>query len=254
MLLAITTPNEALLFYAKQLAARLNLPLIDYADYSATKYSLLLVVTNDKLELQDRQNKNSKPIFVDFLSNKLIYRLKYSSGNKQLIAKAVGIKSQFRPIVIDATAGFGVDSFILAYLGCKVTMLERSLVMSVLLEDGLRRLKNNSNYQNINLSLYNCQAVEYFKEAEKPDVIYFDPMYPPRKKSALGANSMRTLHKLVGADEDAASVLDAALKCAKKRVVVKRQSHADCLGLLKPDLRYSLGASCRYDVYLKASC
>jgi 16S rRNA (guanine1516-N2)-methyltransferase len=41
--------------------------------------------------------------------------------------------------VIDGTAGLGKDAFVLAGLGCKVTLVERHPVVVALLADGLAR-------------------------------------------------------------------------------------------------------------------
>lgn len=250
------------------MAHQLKLPLIamykleernknlDYNNlFSHSDCHFLLTLTSTRLELHER-NKNSKPIYVDFLAPNLNYRIKHGGGNKQLLARAIGIKSGIRPTVLDATAGLGVDAFILASLGCEVVMLERSPIIGALLQDGLDRFKKSSQSKNTKMNLHILQASDYLDEIlhakiKKPDVIYLDPMYPERQKAALGKKSMRILHELVGEDKDAAEVLALALQCAKKRVVVKRPSYAANLGLLKPDLVFSLGGSCRYDVYLK---
>lgn len=252
--IAIAAANDSLLAKAKELSRQLALPLVDY---ETMLYPFLLIVTCDRLELHERRIKNSKPIFVDFLSQSLNYRTKNGGGTKQLIAKAMGIKGRFRPVVLDATAGFGVDAFVLVSLGCRVVMLERSPVIGSLLRDGLRRFINNpnANGRDLKMTLYISQAIDYINEinrigAEKPDVIYLDPMYPGRKKSALGKKTMRVLSSLVGKDDDAEEVLELAIKCARKRVVVKRPTYSLPLGITHmPDLGFCLGGSCRYDVY-----
>lgn len=245
--IAVTTTCDSMRARAKSLAHQLNLPFVNSNDAS---YHFLLDATSKRLELRETGVKNSKPIYVDFLAPALSYRIKHSAGNKQLIAKAIGIKGGIRPTVLDTTAGLGVDSFVLASLGCSVIMLERCPIIGALLHDGLERFNKK-----IKMELHVLQAIDYLNkifcmEIEKPDTIYLDPMYPERKKSALGKKTMRVLHELVGADEDAADVLTLALKCAKTRVVVKRPSYAENLGLIKPNLQLSLGGSCRYDVYL----
>jgi 16S rRNA (guanine1516-N2)-methyltransferase len=249
--IAVTTTCDSMLAKAKRLAHQLKLPFIGFG---CSDCSFLLTLTPTRLELQERGIKNSKPLYVDFLAPNLNYRIKHGGGNKQLLARAIGIKRGIRPTVLDATAGLGVDAFILASLGCEVVMLERSPIIGALLQDGLDRLKKNSQPKGIKIDLHILQARDYLDKIlpakiKKPDIIYLDPMYPERQKAALGKKSMRILHELVGEDKDAAEVLTLALQCAKKRVVVKRPSYAANLGLLKPDLVFSLGKSCRYDVY-----
>jgi 16S rRNA (guanine1516-N2)-methyltransferase len=250
--IVIAATCDSMRVKAKDLARQLNLPFVDF---DLSDYPFLLTVTPKRLELCERDVKNSKSIYVDFLAPNLNYRIKHGGGNKQSLARAIGIKSGIRPTVLDATAGLGVDAFVLASLGCEVVMLERSPIIGALLQDGLDRFKKNSQSKNIKMDLRILQASDYLDKilhakTKKPDVIYLDPMYPERKKAALGKKTMRILHELVGVDEDAAEVLALALQCAKKRVVVKRPSYAENLGLLKPDLKFSSGGSCRYDVYL----
>jgi 16S rRNA (guanine1516-N2)-methyltransferase len=99
---------------------------------------MMLVLSKERLELR-LPVKNTKPICVDFLTKRFIERLSKNRGRHELIARAVGIKGRYFPSIIDATAGLGVDSALLAHLGCHVQMVERSPVMCALLEDGLKR-------------------------------------------------------------------------------------------------------------------
>ena len=88
---------------------------------------------------------------------------------------------------------------------------------------------------------------------EKPDVVYLDPMYPHRSKSALVKKEMRFLRALVGDDEDAQQLLKAALDCARKRVVVKRPKGAPEIGEPSEDHKKPSSAvpskNTRYDLY-----
>ena len=76
---------------------------------------------------------------MDFVEGAVAHRRKFGGGRGQSIAKAVGLKSGAMPTVVDATAGLGRDAFVLASLGCKVTLIERSPVVAALLQDGLAR-------------------------------------------------------------------------------------------------------------------
>ena len=83
---------------------------------------------------------------------------------------------------------------------------------------------------------------------EAPDVVYVDPMYPPRGKSALPKKEMRILRRLVGDDADAGALLEAARRVARERVVVKRAPRGGPLG---PGVAMSIRSKLtRYDVYL----
>ena len=59
---------------------------------------------------------------------------------------AIGRKAKS---VVDATGGLGNDAILLARMGFKVLMIERSPVMSALLEDGLFRLASNADHLSI---------------------------------------------------------------------------------------------------------
>jgi 16S rRNA (guanine1516-N2)-methyltransferase len=83
---------------------------------------------------------------------------------------------------------------------------------------------------------------------EFPEVVYLDPMFPPKKKSALVKIEMRVLRQLVGDDEDAAVLFESAARVARKRVVVKRMRLAPEL-VPNPTIVFE-GKTTRYDVYL----
>lgn len=233
---------------ARYLSGWLHLPS---GDNDKNSYDYLLVVTETHLELQQTNSKHT-PFYVDFLSPAANYRRLKGGGTGQLIARALGLKKHPAPTVIDATAGLGADSFVLASLGCKVHCLERSPIIAALLEDGLRRLHQQPEFQNFPLTLTITDAASYLQSLSSdqyPDVIYLDPMFPERKKAALVKKEMRILRDLVGEDDDAVQLLTIALKSAKKRVVVKRPRLATTIGATKPDLIYA-GQSSRFDVYL----
>jgi 16S rRNA (guanine1516-N2)-methyltransferase len=249
--IAILAVDEQLLKKAQGLSLRLNLPLIP-PNGDTRDFKFLLTLTPLQLELHENSLKRTKPIFVDFLSPQIDYRIKHGGGKNQLIAKALGIKNQKNTTIIDATAGLGIDAFVMASLGCNVTMVERSPIIAALLLDGLERLKEKN--ANLSLNLVTIEAKEYLaklskKNSEKPNVIYLDPMYPSRVKTALNKKSMRILHEIVGEDKDAADLLEPAINCAKDRVVVKRPKIAGYLGNKKPDVQYFSGKSTRFDVY-----
>jgi len=213
-------------------------------------------LTKDKngLSLINLSEPKSKPIRIDFASGKIEYRRKFGGGLGQHIAKAVGIKENYKPYVLDATAGMGRDSFVLASLGCKVLMVERNEIIFKLLENGLKRARANSEISEIikRMKLIKADAIEYLAkipENKKPDVIYLDPMFPHSKKSRLVKKEMRIFRQLVGDDLDAEKLLEIALKKAKKRIVVKRPAKAEFLGGLKPNFQIR-GRVSRFDCYV----
>ena len=191
---------------------------------------LALVLTSAHLELRKRDEPKLGGIFVDFVSGAMAHRRKFGGGRGEAVAKAVGIKGGYLPDVVDATAGLGRDAFVLAALGCRVRMLERHPVVAALLEDGLQRGYADSEiggWLRERLTLLHVTSQQALSDiTPAPDVVYLDPMYPHRQKSAMVKKEMRVFQSLVGADEDADALLEPARRLAKKRIVVKRPDYA----------------------------
>jgi 16S rRNA (guanine1516-N2)-methyltransferase len=242
---------------AKELSSKLKLPLVEIDNNDNKEYEYLLVLTDERLELRSVKEKKLSPLYVDFVSGKMGHRRQYGGGRGQLIAHAVGLKRTKTLTILDVTAGLGADAFVLATLGCSVTMIERSPIIAELLLDGLQRAKRIDSLKSLNLELIPGDAKDYLLHltntkiayAKFPDVVYLDPMFPVNKKSALVKKEMRILRDMVGSDLDAPELFQLALQTALKRVVVKRHRLAPTITDLKPDLIFS-GKSSRYDVYL----
>jgi 16S rRNA (guanine1516-N2)-methyltransferase len=209
-----------------------------------------LITQDNKLTLTD----GKLSIAVDFCSPQLLHRTQQSG--KELIKKAIGIKKDYRPSVIDATAGLGRDAFMLANFGCDITLLERSHELFLLLQDGITRAQQDKTLTDIiaQMTLIETDSIDYLTQlAEKnyPDVVYLDPMFPERKKSALVKKDMQLLQQLLSDEGDGSELLTVALARAKKRVVVKRPRIAPYLQGQQPQIEFT-AKSCRFDVYLLA--
>ena len=222
---------------------------------------VLMVNNHGILQLSQvfTNNKNTICIknaaYVDFLSNELIYKGRTTSSKKSPIAKALGLQHSYRQLnVLDTTAGFGSDAFILAYLGCSVTMLERSAIVSSLLEDGLKRAVRHGRTKPIieRLKLKHLCACNYLRSQTttdlRHDIIYIDPMFPKKTKSAASKKEMQYLQTLLNGDKDADLLLTLALEKARYRIIVKRPNVAPALAGISPNFRLS-GKSSRLDVY-----
>jgi 16S rRNA (guanine1516-N2)-methyltransferase len=215
-----------------------------------------LVQTPARLELHDTQDPKIGAVYVDFVEGKAQHRRLFGGGKGQDIAKAIGLHKRKNPYVIDATAGLGRESFVLATLGCTVTLLERSPTVHALLADGLTRARASDDAE-INaivarMTLHHSDAYTWLQNLPSdalPDVIYLDPMFPERQKTALVQKEMRFFHEVVGEDPDSDRLLEIACQRAKYRVVVKRPRHAPELAACKPAFVIS-GKAVRYDVYL----
>ena len=203
---------------------------------------------------QDQQltlTNGNLSIAVDFASAQSQYRRK--QGEKELLIKAVTSKGHQHPTLIDATAGLGRDAFVLASHGCQTTMLERCDELVALLQDGLTRARAHAELLPIiaRMSLIHTDSITYLTSLtpeNHPEVIYIDPMFPSRKKSALVKKDMQLLQQLITQEDDGSALLEIALTRASKRVVVKRPRKASSLGGLKPSFALP-GSACRFDVY-----
>ncbi|NVJ50369.1 MAG: class I SAM-dependent methyltransferase [Gammaproteobacteria bacterium] len=208
--------------------------------------------TNDCLQLTGQLMQQNFTVCFDFLDGALRYRANHGGGRKEGVAKAIGIKGDQVPSVIDATAGMGRESFLLWSLGCEVHSIERQPIIFALLEDAHRRLMNQLNTPQPSWKLSHANAVDYLqtaKHTEMADVIYLDPMYPSREKSAAVKKEMQVFKQLAGSDLDADELLLAAKQKARKRVVVKRPQSAPFLANQAPTHQIKMKKH-RFDVYL----
>ncbi|MBD3619888.1 MAG: class I SAM-dependent methyltransferase [Chromatiales bacterium] len=235
---------------AAALAGRLGIPLDD--DAAA---GLALVYTRERLELRALGPDAPGPVYVDFVEGRARHRRLYGGGRGQPLARAAGLKKGQTPSVVDATAGLGRDAFVLATLGCRVTLVERSPVIAALLRDGLERAAADAElgaWIGERMILVEGDAADWLhglSPAEAPDTVYLDPMYPHRDKSALVKKEMRLFRELVGEDGDAAEILASALGKARQRVVVKRPKGAPSLEGPPPSAAIE-SRNTRYDLYV----
>lgn len=245
--IAVSWRHEADHAPALALATRLHLPLAPEAPDAAFH----LRFRAGRLEVQELGPGRPGPVFVDFVAGKAAHRRLYGGGRNQTLARAVGLKKNRCPHVLDATAGLGRDAFVLASLGCTVEMVERSAILHALLEDGLQRAQGDAGIQAITagMTLRHADARLLPCPAPPPDVIFLDPMYPHRGKSSLVKKEMRLARALVGNDDDAEALLAWALACCPGRVVVKRPKGAPFLGNKKPPISITSKNS-RFDIYL----
>ncbi|GAB4391856.1 MAG: class I SAM-dependent methyltransferase [Gammaproteobacteria bacterium] len=227
---------------AHAIAQRLQAPLLTEIN---TEYQFNLLVNAQGVALYCSEFPNLKPLTIDLLSSENQYRQR--RVQHELLIRACALKKQDSLRVIDATAGLARDAALLASAGYEVLMLERSAVMSILLEDALQRAQT----QFANLHLLHVNAIDYLQQLKSPaipDVIYLDPMHPPRDKSALVKKEMRIVRELVGADEDITQLVFAALNTGIARVVLKLPRLAKLPQLPAPSFTLT-GKNIRFDVY-----
>jgi 16S rRNA (guanine1516-N2)-methyltransferase len=248
--LAVSWQEESDREPALDLAKRLQLPLASKNSENA----FLLQFNAGRLELRETGPGKPGPVYVDFCDGKSAYRRLHGGGRDQPLARAVGLKKNRSPLVLDATAGLGRDAFVLASLGCTVQLVERSPFLYALLEDGIMRGKEDEEIKDIiaRMTLIFADSKLTLSNEEFLDVIFLDPMYPHRQKSSLVKKEMQLARTLVGDDDDADALLTWAISCCPGRVVVKRPKGAPFLGNKKPPLSIKSKNS-RFDVYFPSS-
>ena len=248
---------------ARLLSERFNLPI----DSQQTAEMTLgwHLVKKDPIPKLALFHQDSGPVFIDFISGKKAHRRHFGGGKGQPLVRAMGKLKEGLPTILDATAGMGGDSFVIASQGFKVQMVERSIAVAALLEDALKRaqesLQNRSDETSdpellsiiMSMSLVQADSANYLlSQTPVVDVIYMDPMYPEKKKNAATKKEMKALQNLVGPDRDSENLLQAALQTASYRVVVKRPKNAPIIQLENPLLIPSAEISSpntRYDIY-----
>ena len=242
--------EPALIDSARKLCKTLKLKLYQNQPSieDGIRYFLGLSTNGLALHLLDKTTK-IKPIYIDFTQGRTNHRRLYGGGKSQLLAKACGVKNHPKSTVIDATAGFGSDAFVLATLGYNVHLIERNPIIWALLDDAIARACQNEATQSIakRMQLHLGQAIDIIPKLPKVDVIYMDPMYPLQKKSALVKKELRLIREIVGHDTDSETLFACACQYAAK-VVVKRAKSSPTINQQKPDHVYK-GQRSRFDVY-----
>ena len=235
---------------AERLAARLGLPVARPGEL----YQLLLRCTDSGLELVKVGDPNlAGPVRVDFTTGRAAFRRRQQ--RQELLVRAVGLKSGAPLTVLDGTGGLGRDSFILASAGCRVQVFEREPIIAALLADGLQRALLNPDTAEIarRIRMTTGDTVAALQDMERTgrqvDVVYLDPMFPARQKSARVKKDLQILQLLATGQSPPDHLLPAALAAAGRRVVVKRPRRAPCL-TERPPSHCLTGKTIRFDVYL----
>ncbi len=260
MNIAVTCePVEPLRLRAEALATRLGLAFCEEPVSAAGEFDFLLKFDDKGLCLKQSGTAAPGPVRVDFVTGKQAWRQQHGGGKGQLIARALGLHKGACPEVLDATAGLGGDSFVLAGLGCRVTLLEQSAVVAALLEDGLQRLALSASPQLQAIAARMqleapIRAEDYLPRVPGFQAIYLDPMFGSGAGKAAVKKEMQVLRQwfVLGGEDvqigDEAQLLQLAMERARYRVVVKR--HRQAPAIKGPAPSYQLGGkSTRYDIY-----
>jgi 16S rRNA (guanine1516-N2)-methyltransferase len=246
MRIAITDDDPTL----RALADELGLAAVGREDRRA--FGFVLVRAQGRLALAWTRPGAPGAVSADFERGPAARRWRDAS-RRQPLARAIGV-ARGPCDVVDATAGLGRDAIVLAALGCDVTAVERDRVLFALLRDGLERAAASDD-ETLRAAAARirpvCADARDVLAAQRPAVVYLDPMFPPRTKSARVKKELQLFQELLGQQHDAGALLEVALASARERVVVKRPLHAQPLAG-RPDHGFD-GTRVRFDVYLVRS-
>lgn len=241
---------------AEAVATALGLPLVAPGEAVDENHCVaLLLVSPDNLALRAPGRSAPSPIVVDFGAAAMRHRRR--GGQNELLGRAAGVGKKSPLRVLDATAGLGRDSFVLADLGCEVTLAEREPVVAALLRSGLVAAESAGDAwlrEVVGRMTLAAGDARHLSAAAllRQDVIYLDPMFPPRDKSAAVKKEMALFQALFshpGAAADADALLGWALHAPVARVVVKRPLKSAPLAGRAPSHAIR-GKAVRYDVYV----
>lgn len=180
----------------------------------------------------------------------LLPRLRPDRLGRELLVRAARVRGVEAPTAVDATAGLGEDSLLLAAAGFTVTMFEKDPVIAALLRDALERAAANPELASVaaRMTLVEGDSVAGLRDLGfSPDVVFLDPMFPERTKSAAVKKKFQLLHHLERPCDNEAELLGAALTAHPRKVVIKRPPKGPLLAGTKPSYQVA-GKAVRYDV------
>lgn len=180
----------------------------------------------------------------------MLPRIRTANLRNELLVRAAKIRGAAGELrAVDATAGFGEDSLLLAAAGFSVRLYEYNPVTAILLEDALQRAAQVPELSDIvsRMGLLKEDSVEAMPHLPfAPDVILLDPMFPARQKSGLIRKKLQLIQKLEKPCADEETLMKAALAARPKKIVIKRPAKGPYLAGIRPG--YSIeGKVIRYD-------
>ncbi|MBE6038435.1 MAG: SAM-dependent methyltransferase [Anaerofustis stercorihominis] len=181
-------------------------------------------------------------------------RVSSANINSELLVRAAKIKNHNGPLTaIDATAGMGDDSFLLAAAGFNVKMYERNPVIYELLYDSLLRAREIPGLREtvLRMEVHNEDSISAMRNInEHIDVVLLDPMFPERQKSSLVKKKLQLIQSLENPCDDENELFLAAVGVKPKKLVIKRPPKGGYLAGIKPDHSLS-GKAVRYDCFVE---
>ena len=230
---------------AQELAARLGVPVAPVGTAQAAG-GLCLLVGEKGLSLEG----DGMSLAADL--SRMVPRLRAGNLNRELVVRAARIRGAAGPLTaVDATAGMGEDSLLLAAAGFSVTLFERDPVICALLGDALARAASDPALAEAvsRMELRGEDSVPALPALGfSPDVVLLDPMFPERRKSAAVKKKLQLIQRLERPCDDEGGLMDAARAAEPRRIVVKRPAKGPWLAGEKPSYTIA-GNAIRYDCY-----
>lgn len=233
---------------AERWANQLSIPLsCASAENAKETEELHLKVDGNGLALAQRNLE----LRGDF--TRMLPRLRPSNLNREFLVKAGRIKNITSPVALDATAGLGEDSLLLAAAGFRVHLFEYNPVIGALLQDSMERGMENPELGEIisRMTLYIADSIQALRNPEEsigcvPDLVLLDPMFPERQKSALVKKKFQLLQQLESPCMEEEELLQASLESRTGKILIKRPLKGPYLAGKKPSYSIS-GKAIRYD-------
>ncbi|MCR5715577.1 MAG: class I SAM-dependent methyltransferase [Lachnospiraceae bacterium] len=190
---------------------------------------------------------------------RMLPRLRQNNLTHEMLIKAAKIKNPDHALLaIDATAGLGEDSLLLAAAGFEVELYEYNPVIAALLKDTLERaamvdaLKEPVRRMHLNVGDSLSAMQQMADRGVHPDVILLDPMFPERQKSGLIKKKLQLIQRLEMPCIEEEALLLAACALKPHKVIIKRPAKGPYLAGKKPS--YSIdGKAVRYDCIVTVS-
>ena len=208
-----------------------------------------LVLDQDGLWFYPPTRSNLKPYAFSFLQKNLQRRAQ-QLGHKTPLIKALGKKDENNLTIIDATAGLGRDAFLLAYRGFQLTLIEQHPLLVAGLRYALMEWNEQQSASNHAWQCLWTDSCSWLKRNPQADIIYIDPMFPERRKSALVKKETQLLQQLNGTSHSEQTLLNCALTTNSDRVVVKRPRLGPYIEHHRRPNYQVVSKTHRFDVYL----
>ena len=203
--------------------------------------NLTLELNNNQITLLNHNYRPPVPISIDFLNQSFIKKIDQRLSQNEIFLKIFQKKNSK---ILDCTAGFGHDSYLLRSLGFNLVMIEKSPIISLMLKHAVEKIQKSKFY------LYHGDALDFLNHTDVVfDYIYFDFMFNRNKNKSLSSKNDEALKILAENDNNREELVDLAITKCREKVVVKGPIRGSNEIKLKPS--YSITSKLlKYDMYL----